>query len=74
MSGMGAEAGPPRSRCGLCGRMQDRLALWCERCLIPYIVKGLAFRASITVRRSPLAARAELAKVLVTSGAKVVLA
>ena len=27
MSGMGAEAGPPRSRCGLCGRMHDRLRI-----------------------------------------------
>ena len=71
---MGSLSGPMQSRCSLCGRKASPLSLWCSRCLKPFIKAGLKFKPTIQVtRRSVVAARAELARVLVGSGAKVVI-
>ncbi|KKK61303.1 hypothetical protein LCGC14_3015710 [marine sediment metagenome] len=73
--GYGFLGGPMQSRCSLCGRRTSPLSLWCGRCLAPFRKAGEKFQPRIQVtRRSVVAARAELARVLVESGAKVVIA
>lgn len=64
---------PYRSRCCLCNK-GTHYGLWCGRCLRPYIAAGERFRPSITVKRSVVAETAKLARALVESGARVVIA